>query len=591
MGNCTSAIDCTSENQPVPADPDVAGIGVIFSFIATALLTFGAIVHGYLSDSLPETTLNRLDRCVLEHLAQTCRRPWQKIQVALGRTSLAECQATDSTAVPKARNQRQDALRRFVLALSDQQLVTGLAMLIAGYTKRCSMSLYHFNIVTALAWFSSTIHLSTLTVLRDHLMDHPMVRTWRVIGMVSMLGLLLIAELMPFPRQLQMERLDTSIRLQCVFNRLKPADDPPSILALVAILAFLLISYGNKVFRLYYFNSNVSMMGWFIRQIRKGSRAGVDHLREMAETVLEADERPKSAKSAAYKKMQEDRRDSRFIHRLRTISQSQTPRIPALRRGLALVCFIFAEMSDCFLYQIIFLLFGVTYGIVQIAAYRWVAFNAPAAISGSEDELGFGQLVPLLLIALPILAAGEAYFEAKVDSSNTGYEPSHSIFPKAGHKALSTREHLVPEIGETATCEGQRVTSVSSTERPLFRPIEHQTRKSLARVDSEATLTADVADLSDHSISWLYEAQARLEAATFSDHASESSLVVELPKEGDPYSYPGLKKYLFWIVLSLIVVTMSYAFSLTPLPYGVSDSVIFLTVLATGFAISIGGST
>lgn len=131
------------------------------SFIATALLTFGAIINGYLSDSLPDTTLNRLDRFVLGKLAQTCRTPWQRIKVALGQAHFTQRQPPDPTAVRTARKRRQDALRRFVLALSDQQLVTGLAILIAGYIKRCSMSQYHFNIVKALAWFSSTIHLST----------------------------------------------------------------------------------------------------------------------------------------------------------------------------------------------------------------------------------------------------------------------------------------------------------------------------------------------------------------------------------------------------------------------------------------------
>lgn len=387
------------------------------SFIATALLTFGAIINGYLSDSLPDTTLNRLDRFVLGKLAQTCRTPWQRIKVALGQAHFTQRQPPDPTAVRTARKRRQDALRRFVLALSDQQLVTGLAILIAGYIKRCSMSQYHFNIVKALAWFSSTIHLSTLTVLRDYLTDHPVVRTWRVIGMVCMVALLYTAEFMPSSTQRITEGLDNSMPIQCVFNKKQIGNDFWSILTLPPIQAFLLVSYGNKVFHLYYFNSNVSIMGWFIRQIKKGSRASVNQLKELAETVLEADERPKLAKSAAYRKLQENRRDSRLIHRLNALSKSQRPR-PSLRRGLALIHFIFAELSDCFLYQILFLLFGITYGLVQIAACRWAYMSAPADIIGSENEMGFGQLVPLLLITLPILAAGEAYF-GKFELSDT----------------------------------------------------------------------------------------------------------------------------------------------------------------------------
>lgn len=62
MGNCASTVDCTVSGQPIESDPDVAGIGVLVSFSATAVITFIAIVVGYLSDSLPDSTLTELDR-------------------------------------------------------------------------------------------------------------------------------------------------------------------------------------------------------------------------------------------------------------------------------------------------------------------------------------------------------------------------------------------------------------------------------------------------------------------------------------------------------------------------------------------------
>lgn len=40
----------------------MAGIGVLVSFGATAVITFIAIVVGYLTDSLPDSTLTELDR-------------------------------------------------------------------------------------------------------------------------------------------------------------------------------------------------------------------------------------------------------------------------------------------------------------------------------------------------------------------------------------------------------------------------------------------------------------------------------------------------------------------------------------------------
>ena len=62
MGNCASNVNCTVTGQPTESDPDIAGIGVLVSFGATAVITFIAIVVGYLTDSLPDSTLTELDR-------------------------------------------------------------------------------------------------------------------------------------------------------------------------------------------------------------------------------------------------------------------------------------------------------------------------------------------------------------------------------------------------------------------------------------------------------------------------------------------------------------------------------------------------
>ena len=92
----------------------------------------------------------------------------------------------------RARNSK--GLERFVLALSHQQLVKEIVILIAGFTDRCSRSTYHFRLISALGWFSSITHLSTLAVLRAYLIDHPRVRNWRVIVMVAILDLLVVSQ-------------------------------------------------------------------------------------------------------------------------------------------------------------------------------------------------------------------------------------------------------------------------------------------------------------------------------------------------------------------------------------------------------------
>lgn len=61
-----------------------------------------------------------------------------------------------------------EALFGLVQSLGDTQLVTGIAMLSAAIFKlnRGSITVYHFNMVTNLAWFSSNVHLLALLALR-----------------------------------------------------------------------------------------------------------------------------------------------------------------------------------------------------------------------------------------------------------------------------------------------------------------------------------------------------------------------------------------------------------------------------------------
>ena len=121
---------------------------VIFLSLLTAIITIFAIIAGYLTDSLPEGSTNRADELFIS----------SPRAFLLKSTKL-------STSDP---SKRRRALERFILALSDQQLVTGLSVLLAGYIKHCDISVYSFQITTALAWFSCTTHLATLTVLRQY---------------------------------------------------------------------------------------------------------------------------------------------------------------------------------------------------------------------------------------------------------------------------------------------------------------------------------------------------------------------------------------------------------------------------------------
>lgn len=84
-----------------------------------------------------------------------------------------------------------------VLMMSDQQMVTGIALLFSAAAQlRCSISAYHWQVMIYLVWLSSFTHLGTLTILRRYFYNKPLMRLWRLV-FITILILLLIAALIP----------------------------------------------------------------------------------------------------------------------------------------------------------------------------------------------------------------------------------------------------------------------------------------------------------------------------------------------------------------------------------------------------------
>jgi hypothetical protein len=78
--------------------------------------------------------------------------------------------------------------------MSDQQLVTGLSIVISGYSQlNCGISLYDWNMITKLAWFSSATHLATLLFLREYLRRNRGIWYMRVLLMTGLAVMLAVA--------------------------------------------------------------------------------------------------------------------------------------------------------------------------------------------------------------------------------------------------------------------------------------------------------------------------------------------------------------------------------------------------------------
>lgn len=391
------------------------------SFLATAVLTFIAIVVGYLSDSLPDTSLNQLDRACIIKFSSIRWRPWVKdgpISVLLRRSMTTAMGVMgwgsavadhdngleDDDISIDARQRRSRGLGKFILALSDQQLVTGLAVLIAGFVSPCSMSMYHFNIIAALGWFSSTTHLSTLAVLRVYFIEHPRLRNWRVVAMLFVLALLITAQVVTGA-----STLDNSLPVRCAFTQSSSSTltlvDPITI---AAIIVFLVGTYSDRIVRLYILDPEWSLQAWSVdvvvmvlkNWLRLGKRQQYTG-RELVKIVIETTNKTKAEQGVLWRRLNERRRYKRYYSMLR----SQRSVLP---RRMRLIRMMMTEIKYSFLGDLFTLQFGVVLGITQVIISR---INEPSAgLEGSQNDINFGQLVPLLLLLLPLLTVGEVYF-------------------------------------------------------------------------------------------------------------------------------------------------------------------------------------
>jgi hypothetical protein len=156
---------------------------MLAAFFVTATISIVAVLFAYLSGALDESSQNFVDARVLSHL----RDSWYGIlpQRRERQRSLASAVSIDQT-----RNFRREGITQFVLALSDQQLVTGVAILLAALANLSRFNRYEIIMIHSLAWFSATTHLATLDVLSHYLESHKLVRIARTAAIILFVILL-----------------------------------------------------------------------------------------------------------------------------------------------------------------------------------------------------------------------------------------------------------------------------------------------------------------------------------------------------------------------------------------------------------------
>jgi hypothetical protein len=293
---------------------------------------------------------------------------------------------------------KQKIIERVTLLLSDQILVTGIAVLATGYIKSCDMSIYHFEILTWLGWLASNGHQITLTSLQHYLRDNRIVLWYRILAM-SVVVLLLIPAIV-------LAGVSASASVSIVFSAdnegtLYPFDTParcgwtPSAVEHLSpdtVFATCVLGFGivSRIIRLFDKSSN-TIECW---------------LRRMPSKWLQ--------KSGA-----------KWRGRVHASRNPRSRTWWKIATGSVITVYVFGKATyDCIgstLNQLMWLTFSLLYGTSKIFSWRGMTERAPG-LALAEYEWTFGQIIPLLMLIQPLMAIPELFsgppcFPSYVDPS------------------------------------------------------------------------------------------------------------------------------------------------------------------------------
>ncbi|OQD91487.1 hypothetical protein PENSOL_c053G11279 [Penicillium solitum] len=200
-------VDCSASSPDhFEPDNDISGAGIVISYILTAALAVFIIIVYYVvvydplvdpfdadadadADAAQEGAMrdhiNPLDDFLLKWLRSG---PAYISKQGLGSRKLLS---------PRARSRLERVLIKCLLIMSDLQIVTGFALLLSGFSQlQRGLEALKWRTILDLAWFSCLTHLACLTMLRRHLHTHTIERVWRLFAM-GILAALLAAGLLP----------------------------------------------------------------------------------------------------------------------------------------------------------------------------------------------------------------------------------------------------------------------------------------------------------------------------------------------------------------------------------------------------------
>lgn len=268
-------------------------------------------------------------------------------------------------------------MQEVCLMLADQQLVTGASILIVGYMKHCEITQYHFYIAANLTLVAFATYQSVLLIVSDVLRDN--IRSgWRLAWITTIFGCVLLLNLLIYNDNF-LAYQHFGLSMDCLWRRL-PEDFTGQETAYVVFGILMDVWSGYSiVFHLY------------------PELHAVTPFRHIEQVVGHLMNQP----TYLYRKVQ--RQVSRPYEILWLWKLIEWP-----TWLLFIVSFTLREISSSLYFELarIYLyLYQTTWAV------SWARDNAASnGRDGLEDSWGFGQILSLLLLALPLFSLVEAIY-------------------------------------------------------------------------------------------------------------------------------------------------------------------------------------
>ncbi|CAI7604870.1 unnamed protein product [Penicillium glandicola] len=344
-------------------DPDI----VISSFFVYAILTNLVAFYAYFfADGIvPGDFYNNLDslmrtkaQLLLKFITERCISPlFEKLSTYIPSSFSHLWRTIWHNRVLTIRKER---LQTICLQLADMQLITGASILLVLYSTHCTITQYHFYIGSQLAYLSFVTYEATFMTIRDHLQGSLSKRLWRYLWIVVIFASILPTRILIWNNYFLLGDL-YGASVQCALDKMSEGWDTKSAL-FVAVECYLLFSSFCSI--------TISLFP------RVPNFPPFAHMERFIYWILSW--------------------PSRHLLQAQGSESSRKRIFWAIMFVMIIPCreFFFSEGYDLLM----------MYVMLMYAGNNLVYERAEAANQGrqgDESEWGFGQILPVLLLAIP----------------------------------------------------------------------------------------------------------------------------------------------------------------------------------------------